>query len=113
MKFIDNKETFVFTMAKERTKSEKPYHVISETQIRRIKVKAIEKSGVVQFRIHDLRHSCAINLIQNGFDISRIASWLGHKNVSVTAKYYLKYSDKNKEEIAKFFLQKNLVRKNE
>ena len=113
MKFIDNKETFVFTTAKERTKSEKPYHVISETQIRRIKVKAIEKSGVVQFRIHDLRHSCAINLIQNGFDISRIASWLGHKNVSVTAKYYLKYSDKNKEEIAKFFLQKNLVRKNE
>ena len=111
--FLSNMEAFVFTTAKDNDQADKPAHVISETQIRRIKSRAITKSGVSHFRTHDLRHSCAINLIQNGFDISRIASWLGHKNVSVTAKYYLKYSDKNKEEIADFFKKKNLVRKNE
>jgi site-specific recombinase XerD len=44
-------------------------------------------AGLVDFRWHDLRHSCASFLAQNGASLVEIGSVLGHSSPSVTAKY--------------------------
>jgi integrase len=42
---------------------------------------------LVDFRWHDLRHSCASFLAQNGASLVEIGSVLGHSSPSITAKY--------------------------
>jgi integrase len=50
--------------------------------------KAIRKAArLVDFRWHDLRHSCASYLAQNGSTLLEIGSVLGHKSPSVTQRY--------------------------
>jgi len=44
-------------------------------------------AGLVDFRWHDLRHSCASYLAQNGASLVEIGSVLGHSSPSITAKY--------------------------
>jgi integrase len=44
-------------------------------------------AGLVDFRWHDLRHSCASFLAQNGASLVEIGSVLGHSSPSITAKY--------------------------
>jgi len=92
--------SFIFTLAKKSYQSKDPNHIISETQIRRVNNSTAIKAHLPHIRIHDFRHSCAIYLIKNGIDFTRIASWLGHSSPATTANYYLRYSDKNKEEIS-------------
>jgi integrase len=46
-----------------------------------------EAAGLVDFRWHDLRHSCASYLAQNGASLVEIGSVLGHSSPAVTAKY--------------------------
>jgi site-specific recombinase XerD len=36
---------------------------------------------------HVLRHTCAMNLLRDGVDISTIASWLGHVSLNTTHQY--------------------------
>jgi integrase len=49
---------------------------------------AVRKAaGLVEFRWHDLRHSCASFLAQNGASLVEIGSVLGHSSPSITAKY--------------------------
>lgn len=50
--------------------------------------RAIEKSGVKPIRIHDLRHSHASWLINNGVNIVAVSRRLGHKDVSTTLNTY-------------------------
>jgi integrase len=40
------------------------------------------------FRIHDLRHSCATNLLTNGADILGVQGILGHTSPDTTLRYY-------------------------
>lgn len=50
--------------------------------------KVIRKAaGLQDFRWHDLRHSCASYLAQNGATLLEIGSVLGHKSPSVTMRY--------------------------
>ena len=44
-------------------------------------------AGLLDFRWHDLRHSCASFLAQNGASLVEIGSVLGHSSPSITAKY--------------------------
>ena len=44
-------------------------------------------AGLKDFRWHDLRHSCASYLAQNGSGLLEIGNVLGHKSPSVTARY--------------------------
>jgi integrase len=41
-----------------------------------------------RFRIHDLRHSCATNLLANGADILGVQGILGHASPDTTLRYY-------------------------
>lgn len=44
-------------------------------------------AGLRDFRWHDLRHSCASYLAQNGASLLEIGSMLGHSSPAITAKY--------------------------
>jgi integrase len=44
-------------------------------------------AGLADFRWHDLRHSCASFLAQNGATLVEIGAVLGHSSPSITAKY--------------------------
>lgn len=48
---------------------------------------AIKKSGIQDFRFHDLRHTTASHLAMSGKGLHDIASLLGHKDLQVTRRY--------------------------
>ncbi len=49
---------------------------------------AIEESGISKIRLHDLRHSHATILINNGVPISAVSQRLGHSSINMTLKVY-------------------------
>jgi integrase len=50
--------------------------------------KALEKSGIEDFKIHDLRHTFASNLIMSGkVDLMTLKELLGHKTIEMTLRY--------------------------
>lgn len=58
----------------------------------------IEKAGVKKIRIHDLRHSHASYLINEGVDAIIIKQRLGHKNIKITLDTYSHlYPNKDRE----------------
>lgn len=59
-----------------------------------------EKYELNRIRIHDLRHSHASLLINNGVDIFVVSKRLGHKNITTTAKVYAHlYEDRSSEAV--------------
>lgn len=46
-----------------------------------------EAAGLADFRWHDMRHSCASFLAQQGASLLEIGSVLGHRSPTVTARY--------------------------
>ena len=67
------------------------------TITRRFK-QAIFESGVKQIRLHDLRHSHATWLINNGVNIVAVSKRLGHSDINETLKTYthlLESTDQN------------------
>lgn len=48
---------------------------------------ACRRSGIEDFRIHDLRHTCAAWLIQAGASLAEVRDVLGHSTVRMTERY--------------------------
>ncbi len=48
----------------------------------------IQKYGLKKIRFHDLRHTCASLLLQNGISMKQIQIWLGHSTFATTADIY-------------------------
>jgi integrase len=49
--------------------------------------KAFKRAGLTDIRIHDLRHTTASRLIQNGLSLFEVAQILGHSSSQTTARY--------------------------
>ena len=97
---------FVFSNAKNKKDLTNVKCLIGESSIRRMNETIANKAHLHHIRLHDFRHSCAIFLVQNGFEITRISNWLGHASPSITADFYLRYKDRNKNEIGDYISNK-------
>ena len=69
-----------------------PDHLTNEWQ------KFMKSTKLRYIRFHDLRHSCASNMLANGVPLKEIQDWLGHADFSTTANIYshLDFSSKVK-----------------
>jgi len=56
--------------------------------------KVIRKAGLRYFRIHDLRHTFASQLLCNGANILYVSQQLGHSSPVITMKIYAKWIPK-------------------
>ncbi len=48
---------------------------------------ACERAGIVNFRVHDLRHTCASWLVSAGQPLPAVRDLLGHSTVKMTERY--------------------------
>jgi integrase len=63
---------------------------------------ALEKAGLRHVRIHDLRHTVATMLIQNGESLAYVRDQLGHSSIQITVDIYGHLEPgKNRQAVAK------------
>lgn len=66
---------------------------ISGSSLRQAFDKLVAKVGLENFRFHDLRHTFATRLVQNGVDLYKVKELLGHKTITMTMRYAHHYSE--------------------
>ncbi len=49
--------------------------------------KALDRSGVLKFRVYDLRHTYATRQAECGTDIATLQELLGHSKIEMTKRY--------------------------
>jgi integrase len=55
--------------------------------IRRAFAASLRRAGIEDFRIHDLRHTCASWLVSAGRPLSAVRDLLGHSTITMTERY--------------------------
>jgi site-specific recombinase XerD len=83
----------VFAVLSRRAKEQSTEHVFNNktgdsrgycTQSIR---KALKRAGLVNCRVHTLRHTLASRLIQNGMSVYEVRDILGHSDIKTTMRY--------------------------
>lgn len=62
--------------------------------------KILKKNNLPHIRFHDLRHSCASNLLNMGYALKDVQEWLGHSDIKMTANVYGHLDIARKQKIA-------------
>lgn len=66
--------------------------------------KVLKRNNLKVIRFHDLRHSCATLLYNNGVDLKYIQHWLGHSTITTTANIYTHFDYSRKIDSAKIMM---------
>lgn len=61
---------------------------------------AVERSKVGHVRIHDLRHTAAVWMLQSGQPLEMVSQMLGHSNTQITFNTYARYLPSHMQEAA-------------
>lgn len=60
----------------------------------------VSQSNLPTIRFHDLRHSVASNLLNEGFSVVQVQEWLGHSSAATTLNFYAHVDKTSKLSIA-------------
>ncbi len=63
--------------------------------------KLLKKNNLPHIRFHELRHSCASLLLNNGFTLKDVQEYMGHSDIQVTADIYGHLDTSRKDMLAK------------
>jgi len=66
---------------------------ISVRSLREAFKAALTKAEIENFKFHDLRHTFATRLVQNGVDLYKVKELLGHKSIAMTMRYAHHYPE--------------------
>jgi integrase len=80
--------TLKATLSRMGKESQSEYVFNGRKTIKRAWTNALRKSGIPHCRFHDLRHTFASNLVMNGYDLVTVAELMGHKDISMTKRYF-------------------------
>lgn len=69
------------------------------TNVQREFKKAVQKAGIKEIRIHDLRHSFATNAINANCNIVAVSKYLGHSTIEQTLKTYTHLLEKTDKQM--------------
>lgn len=64
------------------------FYLLNKSNLRRALISGARVAGLKQIRIHDLRHSHASLLINQGYNIRAVADRLRHENIQTTLNIY-------------------------
>ena len=77
----------VIDSLKTGTPTETVFSGVTPHQVSMAFLRACHRAKVVDFHLHDLRHTAASWLRMQGADLQDVADLLGHKNLSMTRRY--------------------------
>lgn len=60
----------------------------------------LKKHGLPHIRFHELRHSCASLLLNNGCNLKDVQEWMGHSDIQMTANIYGHLDNTRKQGLA-------------
>lgn len=75
-------------------------HIKPSTLLKHFK-RVLEKAGISEARFHDLRHTFAVNSLQEGDDVKTVQQNLGHATAAFTLDVYGHVSERMREESAR------------
>lgn len=61
--------------------------------------RTVNRAGLKQIRVHDLRHSFATNAIASGANIVAVSKYLGHASINITLSTYTHLLEKTDDEM--------------
>ena len=62
--------------------------------------RVLKRAGLPKVRFHDLRHSCASLLLNQGCGLKDVQEWLGHSDIQTTANIYGHLDSARKQSLA-------------
>ena len=101
---IDTEHSYIF-VSQQKQNLGKPltYRAIYEV------FNTAKKKTGIQLNMHDLRHTCATNLVESGMDISVVRIVLGHEYVSTTQKYTHVSNQYLENSLSKYWKNSSLI----
>lgn len=98
MNYEKNKKSFI-TRYKEYICIDEYGNILMPNRLSKCFAYAVKSLGY-KARFHDLRHTCASLLIQNGVPMKYVSQWLGHSSIGITSDTYVHLTYKDKQLVA-------------